>query len=227
MKRDQFLLTSSIVQFALFLPLAWWASKYQVPPADVAITHLLQRKQSSCSRVGVKVLNTLTGSAVFMNVLVVPIAALLWRMHLRIEAIMMVVTCWMGGLVRSAIKQMVNRPRPNPLLVHVGTQTKGKSFPSGHVASSVCVWLGVRPRTPREEEGTTGEKRALGEYGDVCRIHWSGSCVPGRSLDYRCSGWLPFWWWMAESLAVPLSPMARRERCHNVWNTLELKHHVS
>jgi membrane-associated phospholipid phosphatase len=140
MKRDQFLLTSSIVQFALFLPLAWWARKHRVPPSDVAITRLLQRKQSSCARVGVKVLNTLTGSAVFMNVLVVPVAALLWRMHLRVEAVMMIVTCWMGGLVRSVIKQVVNRPRPDPLLVHVGTQTKGKSFPSGHVASSVCVW---------------------------------------------------------------------------------------
>src|SRR5438270_1635837 len=140
MKRNQVLLTSSIVQFALFLPLAWWARKQRVALSDVVMTHLLQKKQSAVPRTVVKVLNTLTGSAVFMNVLVIPIAAVLWRMRLRVEASMLMATCWTGGLVRTAIKQMVDRPRPSPLLVHVGKQTKGKSFPSGHVASSVCVW---------------------------------------------------------------------------------------
>ena len=140
MKRNQVLLTSSIVQFALFLPLALWAHKQRIALSDVVMTHLLQKKQSAVPRTVVKVLNTLTGSAVFVNVLVIPIAAVLWRMRLRVEASMLMATCWTGGLVRTAIKQMVDRPRPSPLLVHAGKQTKGKSFPSGHVASSLGFW---------------------------------------------------------------------------------------
>lgn len=228
MKHDHFLLTSSIVQFALFLPLAWWASKHRVPPSDVAITRLLQRKQSSGSRAGVKVLNTLTGSAVLMNVLVVPVAALLWRMHLRVEAVMMLVTCWMSGLVRSALKQVVNRPRPNPWLVQVGTQTKGKSFPSGHVASSVCVWgwvfaLGLLAK----KKAQPGRNVLLGStamfvaFTGPARVylgdHWATDVLGGYLFG---GGWL--------SLSLYLYLRWReRERCHNEWNTLEREHHGS
>jgi membrane-associated phospholipid phosphatase len=198
MKRDHFLLTSSIVQFALFIPLAWWARKQRVPLSDVAITHLLQKKQSSFPRAVVKVLNTLTGSAVFMNVLVVPVTAVLWRMRLRLEAIIIIATCWMGGLVRSAIKQVVDRPRPNPLLVHVGKQSKGKSFPSGHVASSVCLWgwlfaLGLLAK----KKAQPGRKVLLGSaamfvaFTGPARVylgdHWATDVLGGYLFG---GGWL-------------------------------------
>jgi undecaprenyl-diphosphatase len=88
----------------------------------------------------VQVLNTLIGSAVFLNVLVVPVAVLLWKMRLRLEAVMTIATSWTNALARAAIKSVIDRPRPNPLLVHVTKPSMGKSFPSGHVASSLNFW---------------------------------------------------------------------------------------
>jgi membrane-associated phospholipid phosphatase len=198
MKRDHVLLMSSIVQFALFFPLAWWARKQRVPLSDVAITQQLQKKQTSFARTVVKVLNTLTGSAVFMNVLAVPVAAVLWNKRLRVEATMIIATSWMGGLVRSAIKQVVDRPRPNPLLVHVGTQSKGKSFPSGHVASSVCLWgwlfaLGLLSK----QRAQPGRKVLLGSavmvvaFTGPARVylgdHWATDVLGGYLFG---GGWL-------------------------------------
>ena len=79
MKRNHFLLMASVFQLALFVPLALWARKHPHPPTDVAITHLVQKNQPSFLRRVVLVFNTLTSSAVFLNVLVIPIAVLLWK----------------------------------------------------------------------------------------------------------------------------------------------------
>ena len=140
MKREQFLTTSSIAQFALFILLAWWARKHPRSPLEIAISRLVQKKQRSLMRSFVLVFNTITGSAVFLNVLVVPVAAILWKIRLRLEALMILATCWSNVLARTGIKQLVGRPRPNPLLVRVTKQSAGKSFPSGHVASAMSLW---------------------------------------------------------------------------------------
>lgn len=154
MKREQFLTISSIAQFALFIPVTWWARKHPRPPVEIVISRLAQKKQRSVARRFVLVFNTITGSAVFLNVLVVPVATILWKMRLRLEALMMLATCWTNALTRTGIKQLVDRPRPNPLLVHVTKQSAGKSFPSGHVASAMTLWgwlfaLGLLKREAR------------------------------------------------------------------------------
>lgn len=140
MKPSRILFVSSMVQFALLIPLARWAYRHQRPLREVMLTHFLQKNQKSWKRMIVTILNTFTGSSAFLNVLVVPIAAVLWRRHLRAEALVMPASCWSGALVRTILKQAIHRPRPNRLLVHVKSQSPGKSFPSGHVASSVCMW---------------------------------------------------------------------------------------
>ena len=53
---------------------------------------------------------------------------------------MLVGTCWTGALFRVVLRLIVNRPRPNPLLVRMEQKPKGKSFPSGHVVASVTFW---------------------------------------------------------------------------------------
>ena len=68
-------------QFALILPLAWWARKHPHPPGEVALSRLVQKRQRSFVRRAVLALDTLTGSSVVLNVLVVPIAAMLWSRH--------------------------------------------------------------------------------------------------------------------------------------------------
>ncbi len=140
MKASRFLLVSSLVQFALLIPLARWARQHRQPLREVILTRFLQKDQKSWKRRIVTILNTLTGSSVFLNMLVVPMAAVLWRMRLRGEALAMLASCWSGALVRTLLKQGIHRPRPNSALVHVKSQSRGKSFPSGHVASSVCLW---------------------------------------------------------------------------------------
>ena len=60
-----------------------------------------------------------------------------WRGHQRL-ALYLVVTAIGGGLVDSAVKILVNRPRPdieNPLI-----HAFGKSFPSGHAMSSTVTY---------------------------------------------------------------------------------------
>lgn len=140
MKRDRILLASSALQFALFIPLAWWARKHRQSLREIAISRLAQKKQPAFARNVVYVLNTVTGSAVILNLLVVPVAAVLWQMRLRLEAVMALASCWLNALSRTIIKQAIHRPRPHSPLVRTGKQSKGKSFPSGHVASAVCLW---------------------------------------------------------------------------------------
>ena len=140
MKRDRLLLLLSTVQFALFAPLAWWAHKHPQPPVEVGMTHLFQKKHSAFLHDATLVVSTLSGSAVLLNILAVPTALVLWKRHLRLEAMMTVGISWTSALVRIVIKEVVDRPRPSPLLVHTTKQSRKTSFPSGHVASSVGFW---------------------------------------------------------------------------------------
>lgn len=140
MKRDRLLLASALAQFALLVPLIGWARRHKQSLREALITRFMQKRQTSSKRAVVKVLNTLTGSAVFMNILVIPAFALLWKMRLRSEARATIASCYSGALVRTLLKRLVNRPRPNAMLMRTGKQSAGKSFPSGHVASSVCLW---------------------------------------------------------------------------------------
>lgn len=140
MKRQRILLVSSALQFGLFALLAWWVSKHSYSLKEVVITRFAQRKQTIPKRRFVKVFSTAMGSAVILNLLVAPVALLLWRMKFRLEALMAPAALWTNALVRTGIKGLINRPRPKPFLVHVKGQSRGKSFPSGHVVSSINFW---------------------------------------------------------------------------------------
>ena len=134
------LLPASFIQFALFVPLSWWTRRHPQPLVEVVLTRTLQHKQPSLLRRIVLVVSTLLGSAVFLNILTVPTAFIFWKRQLRVEALMTVGISWTNALVRTLIKQVVHRPRPNPLLVRRTKVAQGKSFPSGHAASAVTFW---------------------------------------------------------------------------------------
>jgi len=75
---------------------------------------------------------------------------LLWRRRPRL-ILYLVVTSVVGGLVDTAVKILVNRPRP--VVDHPIATALGKSFPSGHAMSSTVtygalalVFLPVLPR---------------------------------------------------------------------------------
>jgi membrane-associated phospholipid phosphatase len=140
MKRQWILFISSSLQMALFALLAGWVSRHPQTLKEIVLTRVVQRKQTTLKRRLVKVLSTATGSAIVLNLLVVPVAFLLWRKKFGIEALMAPATLWSNSLIRTGIKGLIGRPRPKPLLVRVKGQAMGKSFPSGHVASSINFW---------------------------------------------------------------------------------------
>ena len=49
-KLDQLLLLASFIQFALFVPLAWWTRRHPQPLVESVLTHTLQHKQPSLIR---------------------------------------------------------------------------------------------------------------------------------------------------------------------------------
>lgn len=63
---------------------------------------------------------------------------LVWR-RLFTEAVFMAVAS-AGGLLAEVVKIFIDRPRPNPDLVHVITVLHSYSFPSGHVTGYVSMF---------------------------------------------------------------------------------------
>ncbi len=129
MKRDHVLPIISIVSFVSFAPLAWWARRHPHPSLDVGTTRAIQHIRSSLLRSAVLVGNTITGSALVLNLLVLPVAFLFWKRRLRREALMAVGLSWTSALVRTVIKKIVDRPRPERGLVQVISRSSGTSFP--------------------------------------------------------------------------------------------------
>ncbi len=140
MKRERMLFVSSVLQFGLFGLLAWWVNKHPYSLKDILITRFAQRKQTTTKWRFMQTFSTASGSVVTLNLFVVFVAALLWRMKYHLEAVMIPANVWLSSLVRVGIKRLVGRPRPKPLLARVKRQSQGKSFPSGHVAASVNFW---------------------------------------------------------------------------------------
>ena len=140
LKLDRFLLVLSALQVALFGALAWRMRKHPVFPIDVKITSALQKHRSSFWRYLAITLSYLGGSPAIVNVLIIPVAATLWKLRLRLEAAMTISLPLTSTLARALMKRLVKRPRPNPLLVHVYKRKRTKSFPSGDVTSSVTFW---------------------------------------------------------------------------------------
>ncbi len=140
MKRDNLLWPVSAIQFALLIPLARWAHRHPHNLIDIVVSRLIQRKHTSPKSSFILVTNTIFCSPGFLNVYVLPVALLLLMLGKRLEACIFAATCWLSGLSLVVIREVVNRPRPVEPLVFVDDQSRGKSFPSGHVATSVNFW---------------------------------------------------------------------------------------
>lgn len=203
-KGRHLLLLASAVQFVLFVPLAVWTRKHPHPSIELAVTHLVQQKHATWLRSMSTALSTITGSTVLMNLLVVPTAAILWGRRLRLEAIMMMGISWTGALVRTGVQWVVSRPRPHPLLVRFSHNKKTKSFPSGHVSSSVVFWGWLAALAIMLRKGIPGWQRALvgipalfvavvGPSRVYLGDHWTTDVLGGYLFG---GGWLGLSLWL-------------------------------
>src|SRR5215472_16349762 len=138
-RQGQILPVLSSVQLALFGLLTWVVRKHAVLPIDILISRRLQKYHSPILRYGTITVSN-CNKAGLLDILVIPLTAALWKARLRLETVMTVGTCLTATLLRLGLRQGINRPRPHPPLVKVKQKPHGKSFPSGHVISSINFW---------------------------------------------------------------------------------------
>jgi undecaprenyl-diphosphatase len=108
------------------------------PPGDVALSRVVQ----SVHFPGVNVVSEFVyriGLSPYSLVIALAIALLMaWRgQRLMVLFVILAVLARTWAVL---IKEIVERPRPSPLLVDVSEQAPGFSFPSSHVLGAVLMW---------------------------------------------------------------------------------------
>lgn len=191
---------SSAVLLALFVPLTIWARRNPVDVRDVEITRAIQNNHSRIVRGGADLLSDLD-SPKFLSVAVFPLALFFWKIQLKLEAVILLAMNLTGEIVKSVLKNVINRPRPNPALVHKWKKADGQSFPSGNVIASLTFWgwlfsLGLiywRNKPVRQKAllailllfiALDGPSRVY--LGD----HWTSDIIGGYLFG---GGWLALW----------------------------------
>jgi membrane-associated phospholipid phosphatase len=140
MKGKHLLTACSLLQFVLFIPIAWWAHKHPQPLLELAVTRKVQQERPGFLQKAVWLFSTLVGAGPSISVLAAGTTLWLWQRQRRLEAIFTVGIPLSNALAKALVKLLVNRPRPSPFLVAMSSNKKTKSFPSGHVCASVSFW---------------------------------------------------------------------------------------
>ena len=140
------------------------------------------------------------GRALWLALAVGAGAVFLWRRSRRRLAAFVVVTALGGGLLGTAVKLAVDRPRP--VVDHPVATAFGKSFPSGHAMSAtVCygalllAFLPVVPRRARRATVVTTVVLvlAIGASRVLLGVHFLSDVVGGHLLGLA---------WLAGAVAV-------------------------
>ena len=139
-KRGQVLLGLYTVQLALFALLAWWVHFHPVLAIDVAITREFQENNSPWLQFTMIAVSYIGATPILSVGLILVAAIILWVVHLRLEALILVGLNASSALLNGLIKLIVARPRPTANLVEVITKAAGQSFPSGHVMAYMAFW---------------------------------------------------------------------------------------
>jgi len=140
LRQARFLLAVYLVILALFGSLAFLVYVHPLLPVDILITHEFQEKSMPWLRF-LMVAVSYPGNAIWLSGLLIVLAALaFWFLHLRLEAVVLVVIYLTSSLLNVLVKLLVARPRPSQPLVEVLQHATGNSFPSGHVMAYVAYW---------------------------------------------------------------------------------------
>lgn len=186
---------------------AVWAALAGDGPAQLdgpALGESIENRSPALTAVAVVV--TTVGSTVSMAVLAVLVGALCWWRGRRADAVLAVVAMGTAALVFTAIKRILDRPRPPVAdrLVTVGNE----SLPSGHATMSIVVigtvvvlaWrpLAARGRAVLVVLGAAWVG-AVGATRVYLGVHWFSDVVAGWLVG---AAWLAVcvtvWsWWRA------------------------------
>ncbi len=205
---ERYGLRLSLVAAALFLvavPFGWLlnqvARKGSLVRSDTAAARRLN-DWASDTPAFVDVLKVVTffGAPLWCYLLVVPTALLLWKRHLPRLAVFLLATTAGGGLLNTALKLAVNRPRPS-VLDPVAT-AHGRSFPSGHAMASTIVYgallLVILP-------SVRPERRRLAVAGSVFMVLMVGFSRLALGVHYLSdvvAGYVLGCAWLAASTAA-------------------------
>lgn len=127
------------------------------PPGDLTLARLVQGVRLPGLGLLSELLYHLGSSPAFPLIGLATAALMAWRRQ-RLLALFMMVAVLARWATSGLLKDLVERPRPSPLLVDVSEQANGFSFPSGHVLGTVLLFgficfasqqLIVNPRTRR------------------------------------------------------------------------------
>lgn len=139
LRGNTFRLVIALVSGGLFAWLASFIHNEALLLLDIYFTRKLQKKKNPLFMDLAKAIS-FVNTHVLLNIAAVPMAIILWIKRLRLEAGLMVGLFTTSTLVRLFVQRLINRPRPNPLLVRIKIGAHGKSFPSGHVIASTTFW---------------------------------------------------------------------------------------
>ena len=156
------------------------------------------------------------GKPVFLTLLAG--AATLYLLHRdRVRlAVFVVTTSIVGGLVNSAVKVLVDRPRPDA--ASALAEAASKSFPSGHTMSATVVYgallLVVLPAVPRRGRrwavaGTAALVLAVAASRVALGVHFLSDVVGGLllGLAWLAASVAAFRTWRGER-GAPVEPLA-------------------
>jgi len=133
--RNKLLLIGGLVVLTLAVSFyARWTSRF---PGDLQLTLLLQSIDNGLLRSVMEWSSFLFGGWRAVLFVVAGAAAVWWRLG-RLEGAAVLVA-GLVSLVDSAIKVVVNRPRPTPDLVRVFVAESESGFPSGHALFAALV----------------------------------------------------------------------------------------
>lgn len=124
------------------------AAQHDRLPGDLRLTEWLQDSPFPGLELSRAVRAVTTTQVVLVSGFVV--AAALWLLGRRRQAILLAVALAVLPLAQHGIKEVVDRPRPSPELVDVRSGFSSLSFPSGHVMSPTVLygfllWESLRP----------------------------------------------------------------------------------
>src|SRR3990170_8496193 len=110
--------------------LAGFAAAHETLPADLWVSHRLQEIDAPAFD-GALDLPEALADLPYVLAVWLPAVAVLWLLRHRWRALLLL-SAPLGWLGNTAVKHLVDRPRPSPDLVRVTDAASGLSFPSGH-----------------------------------------------------------------------------------------------